>query len=259
MRALALVLAMVATAGAYPMTVPLRTAGQRVAIEQAFRARNREHWITVEVDARGFVSHLVTDDPNLVPSAAWTPGELGRVRSFLRGNVDLIGIGPRVIADLEQDGVLIYGLRGARLAKISLEREVSLGHPPELEIRSSFEITGTPAVDPQAITSALVGASVLERTDYGKGHTMFTRQRTLALRTGDVSTKSVVHADGARVRVVFCSEPRVEPLPPDPGWGDVAVLGQRFEPSVLRVIDAITGERLALAARSCDELSNVRD
>ena len=258
-RALVLVAAMVAVAGAYPMTLPVRTAAQRAAIEQAFRARNREHWITVEVDARGFVSHAVTDDPNLVPSAQWTASDLERIRSFLRGNIDLTGIGARVIADVEQDGVLIYGLHGARLAKISLERVVELGHPPELEIRSSFEIAGTPSLEPEAVTRTLVGTSVQDRTDYGKGRPMFTRKRTLVLRAADIHTYSVVHADGARVRVLYCSEPRVDPLPADPGWGDVSLVGQHFEPSVLRIVDAITGERLAIAAASCDALSNVRD
>ena len=259
MRALALVCALVATADAYPMIVPVRTDVERAAIAQAFRARNREHWITVEVDARGFVSHIVTDDPNLVPSPQWTASDLTRIRSFLRGNVDFTGIGPRVIADLEQDGVLIFGHHGARLAKISLDRVVDLGHPPMLEIRSSFEIVGTPALEPEAITKALVGTAVHELAEYGKGRTMFTRRRTLVLRAADIHTHSVVHAEGASVRVIYCSEPRIDALPPDAGWGDVGLVGQHFEPAVLRLVDAMTGERLAIPARTCDELSNVRD
>jgi len=259
MRALAIVLALVATADAYPMTIPLRSDVERAAIAQAFRARNREHWITVEVDARGFVDHIVTDDPNLVPSPQWTPSDLARIRSFLRGNVDFTGIGPRVIGELEQEGVFLFGRRGARLAKISLDRVVDRGHAPMLEIRSSFEIIGTPALEPEAITKALVGTEVRELAEYGKGRTMFTRRRTLALRAADIRTHSVVHAEGASVRLLYCSEPRVDALPPDPGWGDVALVGQHFEPGVLRVVDAITGERLAIAARTCDELSNVRN
>ena len=162
MRALALVLALAGSAAAYPMIVPVRTSIERAAIAQAFRARNREHWITVEVDARGFVNHVITDDPNLVPSLAWTPGDVDRIRSFLRGNTDLTGIGPRVIADLEPDGVLLFGRRGARLAEISLERNADPGQPPTLEIRSRFEIAGTPVVDRDALTAALVGTTVGE-------------------------------------------------------------------------------------------------
>jgi hypothetical protein len=259
MRALAIVAALAASAAAYPMVAPVRTAIERAAIAQAFRARNRERWITVEVDARGFVNHLVTDDPNLVPSAAWTPSDLERIRSFLRGNIDFTGIGPRVIADLEQDGVLLYGLHGARLAKISLDRTVRPAQTTTLEIRASFEIAGTPALTPEAAAAKLAGTSVGELAEYGKGHPMFTRTRTIALRAEDIHTTSVVHADGDRIRLVYCSEPRVLALPPDPGWGDVALVGQHFDPPVLRVVDAITGEHLALVARSCDELANVRD
>ncbi len=223
------------------------------------RARNREHWITVEVDARGFVNHVITDDPNLVPSLAWTPGDMDRIRSFLRGNIDLTGIGPRVIADLEPNGMMIFGRRGARLATISLERNTDPGQPPTLEIRSMFEIAGTPVIDRDAVTAALVGTTVGELAEYGTDHTMFSRRRTITLRADDIHTRSIVHADGDRVRVLFCSEPKLAAQPPDPGWGDIALVAQHFEPSVLRVVDAITGERVTPPAKTCDELANVRD
>jgi hypothetical protein len=258
MRALAILVALTTSAAAYPMIAPLRSEAQRAAIVQAFRARNREHWLTVEVDKRGFVDHIVTDDPNLVPSPQWTASELERIRSFLRGNVDFTGIGPRVIADLEQDGVLIYGMHGARLAKISLDRD-TLSGKPTLEIRAAFEIVGTPVITPEQAAAKVAGASVRELASYGKARTMFTRTRSLVLRAADIRTTSIVHADGDRVRVVFCSEPHVDALAADPSWGDVALLEQRFEPAILRVTDAISGEVLATPARNCDALGNVRE
>ena len=257
MRSVAILLALAGSAAAYPMILPLRTKVERAAVEQAFRARNREHWITVEVDARGFVDHVVTDDPNLVPSAAWTPDDLARIRSFLRGNVDLTGIGPRVIAELQQDGVLLFGLHGARLAKISLDRDP--GQPPRLEIRSSFEIAATPTVTRDAVAAKLAGTTVTELTGYGHDRTMFTRRRAVTLRTGDVHTTSIVHADGDRIRLLFCSEPHLDALPPDPSWGNVALIEQRFEPAALVIVDAVTGARVAPSVRTCDALSNVRD
>jgi|HubBroStandDraft_6_1064221.scaffolds.fasta_scaffold05072_8 hypothetical protein len=260
MRALALVLALASSAAAYPMVAPVRTPVERAAIAQAFRARNREHWLTVDVDARGFVNHIITDDPNLVPSVAWTPADMERIRSFLRGNIDFTGIGQRVIADLEPDGVLIFGARGARLAQISLERNAIFnGQPPTLEIRSTFEIAGTPSVERDAVTAALVGTTVGELAEYGTDHTMFSRRRAITLRAEDIKTRSVIHADGDRVRVLYCSEPKLAAQPPDPGWGDIALVAQHFDPSVLRVVDAITGERLTPPAKTCDELANVRD
>jgi hypothetical protein len=258
--AAAIVLGLAGTAAAYPMVLPVRSEARRAAIAQAFRARNREHWITVEVDARGFVTHAITDDPNLVPSPAWSPSDLERIRSFLRGNVELTGIGPRVIADIDQEGVLLFGRHGARLAKIDLERVAEPGKPPQLEIRAAFEIEGTPAVDRDDLTKTLAGTQVVEIDDYGKDdRTMFTRRRTVALREVDIRTTAVAHADGDRVRLVFCSEPKLTAAPADPAWGDVALVGQRFEPALIHVVDAITAERLTLSAKSCDALSNVRE
>jgi hypothetical protein len=257
--AAAIVIGLAGTAAAYPLILPVRTAVERAAIEQAFRARNREHWITVEVDARGFVTHAITDDPNLVPSPAWTPSDFERIRSFLRGNVDFTGIGPRVIADVEHEGLFLFGRRGARLATIEVERVADPGQPAQLEIHATFEIPGTPAVDRDDLTKSLVGTQVVEIDDYGKdGRTMFTRRRTVTLREPDIHTVAFAHADGDRVRLVFCSEPKLAAPPPDPGWGDVALVGQRFEPALLHVVDAMTAERLKLSAKTCDALSNVR-
>jgi hypothetical protein len=258
MRALAIIVALTTTVAAYPMLAPLRTEAQRAAIAQAFRARNREHWLTVEVDPRGFVNHVITDDPGLVPSPQWTASDLERIRSFLRGNVDFTGIGPRVIADLEQAGLLLYGVRGARLAKISLERNLDSGQPT-LEIRAAFEIVGAPAITPEQAAARVAGARVRELDSYGKVRTMFTRTRSLVLRAAEIRTTSVVHADGDRVRVVFCSEPHVDALPADPSWGDVGLLAQQLEPAILGVVDAISGEALPTSARNCDALGNVRN
>ena len=88
---------------------------------------------------------------------------------------------------------------------------------------------------------------------------MFSRRRTLTLHADNIYTHSVTHADGDWIRVVFRSEPRDQAPAPDPGWGDVALVAQHFEPGVLRIVDAITGERLAFPAKTCDELANVRD
>ena len=258
MRALSVLVALTTSAAAYPMIVPLRSDAQRAAIAQAFRARNREHWLIVEVDKHGFVDHVVTDDPNLVPSPQWTAGELERIRSFLRGNVDFTGIGPRVIGELEHYGVLLYGVHGLRLATISLDRDTTSGKPT-LEIRATFEIVATPTITPEQATAKVAGASVREVASYGKARTMFTRTRSLVLRATDIRTTGIVHADGDRVRVVFCSEPHVDALPADPSWGDVALLEQRFEPAILRVTDAVSGDVLPTSARNCAALGNVRE
>jgi hypothetical protein len=255
MRAFAVVLALAGSAAAYPMIVPTRTPVERAAIEQALRTRNREHWITVEVDTRGFVSHIVTDDPNLVPSAAWTPSDLARIRSFLRGNIDLTGIGPRVIDELQQDGVFLYGVRGAHLATISLDRNTDPGHPPELEIHASFEVMAAPTMSRDQLATRLVGTTVTEHAGYGRDRTMFTRTRSITVRAEDVHTTTAIHADGDRVHALFCAEVRIDALPPDPGWGDVTLVAQWFEHGAIAV-DAVTGDRVP--ATTCRALSNVR-
>lgn len=88
--ALAALLALTATAAAYPFAAPVRPTAERHAREAEFRNRNAEHFTVVEAGERGFIRRVITDDPKLATNG-WQAASL---RGFLRRNADLFGFDP---------------------------------------------------------------------------------------------------------------------------------------------------------------------
>jgi len=275
---IALLLVLTAAAPPYPVVVPKRSEAVRKAREAEFRRRNAEHWTMVEVDDRGFVKHVVTDDPELVRF------DIARLRDFLRANADLFGFDPAVVDRLPYDSshrLLVDEFGGALLGEINVMLGAS-GRRPVLDITTAFWIDVTPKLTEDAVAQLVVGGRYRETIGYarpvpldchmGRGGACrmpvrHTRHRTVTLERGDLNAVSGLLGAGDAIRVVICVDAsNLEDPPARPAWRGEGPATRSLAPidrapRLPLLVDAVTGRVVKARVHGCDDpaFAAVRD
>ncbi|CAN5528528.1 hypothetical protein BH11MYX1_BH11MYX1_21270 [soil metagenome] len=292
---LALMLALAGTAGAYPLVLPKQPATVREAHAAAFRARNPQHFREVEVNERGYVAHVVTDDPTLVPAGstghavawAWSDADVAKIRDFLRANSDLFGIDPAALDRLhggEPSLLVVDAIGGATLGEVNFQRVAQANQPQLVDITVMFWIAATPQHSEQAIAKRVIGHTYRVTVGYGmppmrdcamtpRGaagcqiRVQHTANREVKLGAADVRTVTWLAPDGDKIRLVTCVDAAdLPPAPAAPSWQGLALSARTFAPRgtappLPLVVDAVTGERVTMRIRDCYDpvFSSIRD
>ena len=269
--------AVAAPVPALPAKIPLRSAAERARQVAAFRARNHYKWQLVEADRHGFISHVITDDPAIVPASyAFTPAQAKRIYALLRANTDLFGIAPANIDEMERTHKYLYS-RGDRFLTGELDVEYerpSDGTPPRLEIRAYFDVTAAPTIHEADVAARVVGARYHDEIGYSAppqrdcGMTPagpagcitpieHTRERDVTLARGDLGTEMWLYADGDTMRLVACVDASMLGGPPaDRSWGNVGPSHHVLTPlggapALPLVVDLVTGQVVATHLPAC--------
>jgi hypothetical protein len=294
-RILALLLALTGAASAYPMVLAKQSPQVRAAHEAEFRKRNPQRFSKVEINARGFVDHVVTDDPALVPATssghgvawAWSDSDVVKIRDFLRANADLFGIDPAALDRLhggEPSLLVVDAAGGATLGEINVQHFAQANHAPLLDITVMFWVAATPTHSEQEIAQRVIGSSYSATTGYAKPpmrdcamtpkgaagcktRVEHTRQRELKLGPTDVRTVTWLVPDGDKIRLVTCvdagtlSDPQAAS-----SWQGLApstrTLAPRgTAPQLPLLVDAVTGELVKLRIHDCHDpvFTSIRD
>jgi hypothetical protein len=295
MRSLACTLAVIVSTSAlaapsYPVVVPLRSKAFVAAREAEFRKRNPQRWSTVEVNARGFVSHVHTDDPALVPEIhkepngwwRWTDPSLDRVRALLRRNADLFGIDRAMIDRIDARSLVVTDVVDTALVgEIVLQRFALADHPAELDITTMFSVHLEPKFSIAEATKRVIGRSYEETDGFGappmidcamtpagaagcKTPVVQRQKRDVTLAAGDLRTVTWLHADSDRIRLVRCIDAGnlapMQPGKPGLGLNERSFAPLDHAPALPLVVDAVTGAEIDLHVTDCftSGLSNVR-
>jgi hypothetical protein len=260
MRALTVlvVLAMSRIAAAYPLVLPRKPAGELTRVEEAFRARNPQHWTAIDLDPRGFVRRAVTDDAGLVAM------DVQGIRDLLRTNADLFGIDA---ADADR-----LGSNGSSNLLVAVD-EVGMAHLVEivvtrtdaaLEIAVKFRTHITPKVSMDDVLARVLGKdyavtapdplpSQIDCAMQSGGRANCKRQRPVRRRhrftatVEDVRAVTSLFARGDRIRLVHCID-----VEPDPRVSSPHPIGGA--PALPLVVDAVTGAKVAGITR-CDRIA----
>lgn len=256
MKAILLVLASVGSALASPGVSALRDQDRAAATEASFRRRNLQRWSAVAVDPRGFVQHVRTDQP--VDAAA-----------LLRANADLFGIDA---ADADH----LSGPRSHQRFVEAIDRAVIASIDVRVarattDITVHFRLRVTPTVREDDLRARLLGRRYAETTAWAlrpmldcamtqlgaAGCVMpvdsqETHQVTLVKRDLRVSTSLMTTPDGA-LHLIRCADASKRPRRL---LAYHEVRTRSFAPldgapSLPLVVDAVTGDAIATAARDC--------
>ncbi len=280
LRSLACLLALAGTAAAYPVVVPKQSAAVRADREREFRKRNPTAIKTVEAGARGFIKHVVIDDPALVPALTfgnsgwvWADADVAKVRAFLRANADLFGFTPATADRLSWNGnpslLLDDVIGGATLGEIHVAVTGKT-----LDITVMFWVDVTPKLTEDDIKKRVVGASYAETIGYAEpsridcsmtpagpaGCKMAVKHRLNRVMTvADPEVRAVtwLFPDGDKIRLVACADADLIHDPPaDPTWGDLApserTLSPRGKaPKLPLVVDLVTGQTIDVHVDTC--------
>lgn len=264
MRSLALVVALTASASAYPFAVPKRTGA-----EAEFRKRNPQHWTVIETDKRGLLMHVATDDPALVGKTG--DDRIVAIRALLRANADLFGFKPDTADLLPTDGLLVDELEGALMGEINVSRD-----PHLIDITAMFWVEATPTVDLESVKKRIAGKRYSETIGYGTGpqidcamtplgakgcvtKVQHTRTREVTIDADNVEIFSALLREGNTIRLVACADVRSFEDPPAPAaWGEINPIQRKFTPlgkaaALPLVVDRVTGEVLHPGVKGCYE------
>jgi hypothetical protein len=275
---LAVLVALTAAASAYPLAAPVRSAAERHAREAEFRKRNAEHFTVVEAGERGFIRHVVTDDPKLATNG-W---EAANLRAFLRRNADLFGFDPATADRLPGGGaslLLTDVLDGALLGEINVQG-ATIGHTPAVDITVMFWVDAKPTLTAKDLAKRVTGGTYDETIGYApppqrdcamtpmgaagcKTKVEHTRKRQVTLPASAVRTRTWVLGERDRVRLVVCADagslqdPEADPSWRSP-WGPLvaterALVPRDKSPALPMVLDAVTGDPVNVAVKSCDD------
>lgn len=236
-------------------------------------------WLTIDTDARGFVTHVVTEDRTIVPASTGKleATDLGRVRALLLRDADLFGIDPAALGTFQVTGSCAARI-DHEVENVSLGRVVMACEPAASGVRLSIEITPwldlAPRLDSDQAARQVLGARYLETWDTrivpprdchaGErcGHARVQRSRSVVeLSWDELSVTSIAIVDRGRIRVVHCFDttwtlPRGAPMSPSRSRL-ISVVPLRGAPVPPIVIDAVTGQRLPLHPRTCAALQPV--
>jgi hypothetical protein len=281
---IALALGLERVAGAYPVVIPKVSEAKQREREAEFRRRNPQQFSAVEVNARGFIKRVVTDDPALMPkpttSALGTPTtDDAPLRAFLRANADLFGFTPDTVDRLPfGGGLLVEEYGGAIVGEIQVS--YSSSPKPTMSITVLFWVNASPKYDEATIAKRVIGRSYTQTLGYGrparrdcamqdggkancKSKTLATRSRTVKLGVDDVRATTWHLPQGNAIRLVTCVDARIgeepEPYPKwVEKWGDLGIASRRFTPQggapkLPLVVDAVTGRTVAINVSSCDD------
>lgn len=243
-------------AAAYPVVMPKKPAAELAKVEEAFRARNPQHWTAVDLDPRGFVRRAVTDDADLVAM------DIKVLRELLRTNADLFGIDAADADHLGSNGssnqfIYLDDLPTPPLVGITVARNGN-----SLEIVVAFRVHITQKLTLDDVSARVLGkeyvVAVTEpprvRIDCamqpgGKANCKpigGTKPVRFTATVDNVRTVTSLFARGNSIRLVHCID--VEPAPhvtaPRP-------IGRA--PALPLVIDAVTGAKVAGITR-CDRI-----
>lgn len=258
MRYVLVLLALTATATAYPFAVPRRTGA---AAE--FRKRNPQHWLVVETDKRGLIMHVATDDPSLVGKTGHD--RIVAIRALLHGSADLFGFTPETADRLPESGLLIDEAGSALLGEINVQ-----GGPKRIDITTMFWVDATPKVDPEDVAKRLVGQKYEETIGYamppmrdcamsglGKRGCVMPiverRKRAVTFVRRNVEIFSALLREGDTIRLVACADVRSFEDPEIVGAG---VAQRSFAPmsggpKLPLVVDRVTGDVIDAHVKGC--------
>ena len=274
----ALVLASPALAmPALPAKIPLRSEAERAKRVAEFRKRNTQTWKTVEADKHGFISHLLTYDPKLVPaSSKFSHDEVRRILGFLRANADFFGVDVADIDRIRPDQ-LGFGdaIGGTLLGEINIQYLTFTGDArPHLEIQAYFHVTATPTLTEAELAKRVVGSSYHDTIGYagppqidcgmtpaGQAGCVtpveHTREREVTITRSDIQTASWLMADGDTMRYIGCVDAgMLRGPPPETSWGNVGprdhvLVPRGTAPRLPLVVDLVSGETVATTIHGC--------
>jgi hypothetical protein len=271
MRHVALVALLASTAAAYPVKVAHVSAADKAKRAELLRKRTGIDWTTLDIDDRGYVAHLRTNDASV---------DIAKVKDILAANADLFGIAQAQIDQLSTSNRLVTHLVDNALTS---EINVRFENHGVVAIDTFFTVDATPTVDAAAAAKRVVGQTYHATIGYaesphldcamtpmgGKGCEMPIKQtvkKDVTLAAADLKSVAVLHDDGKSVRLLACVE--VSHLPnsePDPAWGKVGVhkislVPTGKAPKMPLVVDEVTGDELDLAIDNCSApaFANVR-
>ncbi|HEY2734753.1 MAG TPA: hypothetical protein VGI70_12250 [Polyangiales bacterium] len=283
MRALLLLglSAVAAAAPGLPARVPLRTAAERASRADEFRRRNTQAWKLVEVDKHGFISHLITYDPELTPaSSKFTRDDVQRILRFLRANADLFGVDVADIDQIKPDQLgFSDAIGGTLLGEITIQYSTFTGDPrPHLELLLYFHVTAKPTLTEAELVKRVAGATYHDTIGYAGPSQIdcamtpagpagcvtpveHTRERDVTLTRAELRSASWLVADGDTMRYVGCVDASMLGGPPaDKAWGNVgprdhALVPRAGAPKLPLVVDLVTGDTVATTVHDCFDSS----
>ena len=275
-----LLVAAAAVAGAtpapvYPVVIPTQTAAQIAQREAAFRAKNPQHWTTLQFDAQGYLSSAYSDDPAL--SAAALP----ELREFARRNAEFFHMEP---AMADQIATLPNGIiEIVDAPDNSVHGEIVFGHgtpkQPMFGVTALYFVGVTAKIPVEDVVKRVAGKPYTEVTTFsdpphldcgmmpGGGNcastVIATERRDISPAAKDVTVQTVLYRDGDQIRLVRCVDLQaIKPFPDAAAhhahaWGRTYV-AKSGAAALPLVVDAVTGETLALKVDSCNQVRNFR-
>ena len=278
---LLVVVAVAAADPVYPQRLTHHSASERARHEAEFRKRNPQHWTEVRADDFGFIEYAFTDD------MAFARTDVAGLRAFARRNADLFGIETNAIDRLDHQswgGVEVVDVDGNNVrGQLDVHQNVTNGHAGT-SINAMEWLEPKVRVGDAEIAKQLDGARYVETVTYGYPPTrdcamtpagakncvsqaVGVRHREVVLATPNVQVVTYYHLEGDELRQVKCVDMSLiqvgAPPPPDPKWQGVTVVGLELAPKAGApafplFIDAVTGSPVALPAKNCNDLRNVR-